>query len=204
MYKKTSQAETFRGRVASDSTKPLATGVVNVLPPEAQPWEAIFLGLREQIEGTIARIHTVREQLEKVNWKLRETLPRREFEHLVRTRAQLCQKQEHYGTLLKELRGLAYKAADNSFAYCFKVSAQKMLTHEMFTAVLTDAQALSAGSLSQEKLPKLDPPTEGHGLNRKSFLRNNQTKMLHPSSERSQKLRESDRKWLFHKQSSVG
>jgi hypothetical protein len=199
MYKKTSQAETFRERVASDSTKPLATGVVNVLPPGAQPWEAIFLGLREQIEGTIARLNTVREQLEKVNWKLKDTLPRREFELLVRNRAQLCQKQEHYALLLKELRGLAHKAAANSLAYCFQVSAHKMLTDELFSAVLTEANALSAGNLSREQLPKADPVTSGHGLNRKSFLRNSQTKILHPTSDRSKKLRESDRNWLFYK-----
>ncbi len=192
MYKGTSQAETFRERVASDSTKPLAGGRVDVLPPEAAPWEEIYLGLREQLKTATEQLFKYTSQIIGINSRLDELRSGPEYSHAVLLRRNTSEKIGHYQGMVTELRGACAKAAENAFGGCFLEAAKHMLTDEMYSQIESEAKGLVAGREIVAPLPKLiypDVGTAGAAKRVKQRIQNQRTLALRPTSDRAIKIR---------------
>jgi hypothetical protein len=156
MYKSTADAGTFRERVASDSTKGYATGKVDVLPPEARPWEELYSSLREQIEVATRKYFEIGERMEKLALQSLDTMPYKQYQHLALARHRLGQQHHHYQELIGQLNRDARQAVSNGLGGCFIAVAQRMLTDEQYVALMAAAKELSLGHAIDEPVPKLD------------------------------------------------
>ena len=128
-FKSTSEAEGFRARVASHSTKGRATGRVDVMPPQARP--AVYSELAEQISIVEASIEKVRADIVACD-------DRRERNRLHDLLRVLKTSRGQYEVLLK-----AAKAHDRH--QVFYRLANEMLPKDTFRQIDERADALIGG-----------------------------------------------------------
>jgi len=158
MFKYTSDKEQSLNRTGSHATKPFATGRVEVLPPEAKPWEEVFLSFSEQYKIAASKLDVAFAGVRKCDEKLLTTMPRQDFVATVRHRAQWVEKVTHYRGVCDGLMATAKKAASNSLAGCFLEAAKLVLTDQEFNAVMESAQQLLGDAESRKGIDSYVPP----------------------------------------------
>jgi hypothetical protein len=185
-YKSTSDAQDFHARVGSSSTKGYATGRVEVLPPHARPWEEIYIGLRAQYDDTLGRLNAATDELWDIENKLTVTMPRCDFEPLVRKRHNFIAQVTHYTKLLSELRKDAKSAAANSLGGCFMAAAERLIPAEQYAAILLGARELIDGMPSTEALkppPERTSPFKGETESQRTSRRRLYQSVINPRND---------------------
>jgi hypothetical protein len=189
MYKNTERLTSFHQRVASSSTKPYAGGRVEVLPPEAKPWEEIYLSLFEQYEIIVQIINDINDRISEVNLKALDHLPWRDIERIAIDRNLLIVSRNQHTQLLGSVRRAIHNVRNNAFGACFLEVARHRLTNEQFQAILDDVKPIIEGSKVSQKLPtsvtnqSLMPKSHKERLNAMAYIAQN------PTSERADILR---------------
>jgi hypothetical protein len=142
MYKTTSDRQHDISRTGSHATKPLATGRVDVLPPGADPWAAIFNDIRAQRQIASENYEIAVRQLQDVDWQIRMSSDGREQFGLLKKREAIIARRDQTGRILADLRIEIIHAARSSMAERFRSSAWHMLHSEQFIAISQAAKDL--------------------------------------------------------------
>jgi hypothetical protein len=192
MFKTTQDKQSDIARTASHATKPFATGRVEVLPPDARPWEEVYLTFKEQYVIAITKLDASYVLVRDAERKLLATLPDDVFRQTVKTRALHAAQVEHYKAVLGSLRRDCERAARNSLAYCFMRSAQRVLTNEQYQICHQSAEEMKAGMPSSEPLPVTEAPppvwNAAETAREKDRRKESFTAALHPNSNRVKRM----------------
>lgn len=154
MFKQTSESQSLRRRIASHSTKPLATGVLLSLPPDADVEEEAYLTLKEQLIALI----TLRQGIDQE----RKLLRRQIGEADRRTRDTIQRRIEELGALehgtngqIVHLKKIAYEAGEKVYCTVFWIVARMMLSPSAFDAIDIETKELMGRSV--HTLPETIP-----------------------------------------------
>ena len=104
MYKTTADRQHDLSRTGSHATKPLATGRVEVLPPNADPWAAIFNDLQAQRRIALDNLEAVQAQIDDNNYAIRMSSDNKEQRGLLHRKEALSSRHHAIHAQLGELR----------------------------------------------------------------------------------------------------
>ena len=162
MYKTTADKQHDLARTGSHATKPLATGRVEVLPPEADPWAAIFNDVRTQRRIMSDNYEGVVLQLAENSYALRMSAEPKEQRGLLIRRQALIVRQRMLAERLADNRHEMNAAARACLGERFRFAARAMLLDEQYAAVLESAKELSADEPDLAKWADRNP-SKGQG-----------------------------------------
>lgn len=157
MYKTTSDKQHDIERTGSHATKPFATGRVEVLPPDADPWAAIFNDVRTQRRIMADNYDGVVLQLGDNAYALRMASDPKEERALLIKRKALVTRQHMLAERLADNRHEMTAAARACLGERFRFAARKMLLGEQYAAIMQSAKELSADEPDLAKWAKRDP-----------------------------------------------
>jgi hypothetical protein len=130
MFKGSQDNQDWLNRTGSHATRPLSNGSFSELPSWAKEPEEYFNTIKQQWESILEQLHRARETAHATKLKLKNTLPRQEYDRLIF-------KYEHEKTLLLELerssgdyRALVRAAALNAFGTVYMLCADRILDVE--------------------------------------------------------------------------
>lgn len=190
MFKHTSDKLDDLGRVGSHATKPFGTGRVDVLPPHARQWEAVYASFKEQYSLATEKLERAFVGLRGADTKLTATLPRSEFLATVRVRAGYAEQIKHYQGVCGDLRRCCVQAAANSYGQAFIEAAKLILTNEQYARCSSSAHDMIQGAASRERLQgAVYPPVVTQGTRAENTARLHSYKdALNPESHRAVRL----------------
>jgi hypothetical protein len=157
MYKGTEKFQAFHERVASSSTKGRAGGLVDVLPPEARPWEQLFHSFCDQHRVALNKLTEAQVRLGLLYQRAVEELPDEELTQVARDIRTAGQEIIHYRDIAEELEKGAAVAAQNGIGFCFIAAARHALLGEQFEALMHTAREMARGTGLLQSLPPLEP-----------------------------------------------
>jgi hypothetical protein len=128
MYSKTSERKNFGARTASHSTKPLQSGRVDTLPPEARPEEQLYQKFREQFLALQTQHSMLCQQRDAT------------LDH--RLKRDLQQRITRLSVSRRQVLDAMNAAATGAFAQTFYFIARQMLTTELFGRIYDETEEL--------------------------------------------------------------
>jgi hypothetical protein len=157
MYSGTEKFQAFHQRVASSSTKGRAGGLVEVLPPEARPWEQLFHSFCDQHRIALDKLTAAQVRLDLLYQRASEELPDDELTQVARDIRTTGQEIIHYRDVAEDLEKGAAVAAQNGVGFCFIAAARHALLGEQFEALMHTAQEMARGTGLMQSLPAPGP-----------------------------------------------
>lgn len=148
-YKSTERAAAFLGRTASSSTKPFATGRVEVLPPHARPEEQTFRTLMEQEQAAARQHEIVMAQIQRIAARLGDPLAPRQRRALLVEKEALEEQASHIASTMEDLRGRAKAAGADSWLATFYAAASAMLSQEVFEKLRDATKEIMGRDISE-------------------------------------------------------
>jgi hypothetical protein len=159
MYKTTSDRQHDIARTGSHGTKPMATGRVEVLPPGADPWAAIFNDVRTQRRIAVENYETAMRQLQDVNWAIRMASDHKEQAGLLIKRNAILARRDTLARQLVDLRKEIVLAARSAMGERFRMVAKRMLLHEQYVAITDSVRDINDDpDLTKWAKESSDPP----------------------------------------------
>lgn len=164
MYRGTERFQAFHERVASSSTKGRAGGGVDVLPPEARPWEQLFHSFVDQHRIALDKLTAAQVRLGLLYERAGLELPDDELTEVARDIRTTGQEILHYREVAEELEKGAAVAAQNGVGFCFIAAARHALLGAQFEALMHTAQEMARGTGLLRSLPEMgdDPVNRVH------------------------------------------
>lgn len=142
MYKATGDAAHYLPRTGSHSTKGARNGRVDVLPPEAQDAELVYLDCVEQVTSLVAEQAALEKECGKLNVLLSHKLPYHEFQDAQRRRDAAGSRQAKIQELLRDAKEIGRAAGAESYAATFMQVAKMRLSPEAKRIVFDETDAL--------------------------------------------------------------
>lgn len=164
MYRGTERFQAFHERVASSSTKGRAGGGVDVLPPEARPWEQLFHSFVDQHRIALDKLTAAQVRLGMLYERAAEEMPEEALAEVARDIRTSGQEILHYREVAEELEKGAAVAAQNGVGFCFIAAARHALLGAQFEALMHTAQEMARGTglLRSLPTPGADPVNRVH------------------------------------------
>ncbi len=135
MFKSASDRQNDIARTGSHATKPAGTGVVKVLPPEAEPLEVLYQDALTQFKAASDQRVRIEDKLQQLNHILRNTVPHEEYKRATTQqnalRAQLDSLLANHAALRESVR----QRHEMVWASVFVANARAMLSDELFAGV---------------------------------------------------------------------
>lgn len=132
MYKGSNERQSFVGRTGSHATKPHGTGRIDHVPPWAEEPEAYYNDVRDRYRSLADQLRKAQDQLTEINFRLRTSLPYREYQHLREQRDRIAALHSALQNEASNYRALARAAGEKSWAIVFVAVAKKILSRETF------------------------------------------------------------------------
>jgi len=155
MYKGAHDKQSFTQRTASHATKPYASGRVDGIPPWAAEPEEYYRSIRGQWQALNDQLRDCQDKLAAIRQRLKTTLPRKEYDHLIGQREHLANRASVLQEQATSYRSLARQAGLHSWSATFYFVACKMLSKEQLYQIADEAQAILGRHVNE--IPK------GHG-----------------------------------------
>jgi hypothetical protein len=172
MYRKASEQQSFLKRVASHSTKPFATGRVDILPPGARPKEAIYQRAKAQWESAKESLARIEVEQREITERLKTTLPHKEFQQLEERRRSLGAIRVEMQNTLAEHRSIARAAGREAWGEAFRDMAWLMLPRDTCSEIEEAVrQCIGREEVEIEKPTSQRSPEAKHARTHKGNLK---------------------------------
>jgi hypothetical protein len=129
MFKKASDNLSYLERTGSHATKASPTGRIDMLPAWAQEPEEYYNSLLERYKSLCAQRDQCQRQLEALNLRLKETLPRKDYDHVMEVKrahmARFGVLQQETGEYRKMVREASLKSWATTFFHCAELKLER-------------------------------------------------------------------------------
>jgi hypothetical protein len=141
-FKNTSGSLNHIARVASASTRPRATGRIDLIPPDAKEPEEYYNTIRDQYFEMNARFQHNQARLTELKAQLRQNLPKYGYERANAEYVNLKPQQAKLQDELAHLRIAVHAAGANAYGIVFKEVAKRVLDSETIVKIAREVEAL--------------------------------------------------------------
>jgi hypothetical protein len=141
-FKATSEAENYLARTGSSSTRPMANGRIDMIPPDARAPEEYYRSIRDQYVAMNERFQANQRRLTELRAHLLRKLPLQEYEAVKAEYEALRPQQTVLQAELSRHRATVHAAGADAFGIVFKDIAKRILDNAVFMKIINEAEAV--------------------------------------------------------------